>query len=186
MNIDTYIYGTSFYHRFDIRAKLLFTLIYCTCIFFIHSWHGLLFSVLVPLALFLVSLGKRETIRAVRKILPVLILLFLFLPLQDRLSEPVLSIKSVAIVTEDGLYRVFRLASRFTSLSLTLMLLIATERSERIISGLRYYHLPYKVALLFSLVSQTDRREARDPDYAINNCFCCLRCENDSRYGSSP
>ncbi len=152
MNVDSYIYGTGFYHRYDIRAKLLFTLVYCIMVFFVHSWYGLLLSALIPAALYLYSLGVKELLRSIKKILPVVVLLFIFLPLQDRSGHALLSLGSTVLITSEGLYRVSRLASRFMSLSMILMLLIATERSENIIKGLRYYHLPYTVSLLFSLI----------------------------------
>ena len=137
MNTSSYIYGTSFYHRYDVRAKLIFTLLYSVLIFFIHSWYGLLSSAVVPFIIFIFSLGWKETAKAMKRLLPVLILLFIFLPLQDREGTPLLVINDFSVFTAEGLYRVSRLASRFVSLSLILMLLIETERSENIIKGLK-------------------------------------------------
>ena len=152
MNTSSYIHGTSLYHRYDIRGKLVFTLVYSVSVFFIHSWYGLALSALLPLSIYTISLGLKETARAFSRILPVIILLFLFLPLQDRDGAVLLSIKDAVIITREGLYRVCRLSSRFVSLSFILMLLSATERSENIIKGLRFYHLPYTLSLLFSMI----------------------------------
>ena len=152
MNTSSYIYGESFYHKYDIRAKLFFTFLYSILVFFVRSWYGLIAFPLIPFAVFLVSLGGIETWRAIKRILPVIILLFLFLPLQDRGGNPIVGINGFVFVTGEGLYRVCRLASRFIALSLILMLLIETERSENIIRGLRFYRMPYNVALLFSMI----------------------------------
>ena len=152
MNTSSYIYGTSFYHRYDVRAKLIFTLLYSILIFFIHSWYGLLSSAVVPFIIFIFSLGWKETAKAMKRLLPVLILLFIFLPLQDRNGTPLLVINDFSVFTAEGLYRVSRLASRFVSLSLILMLLIETERSENIIKGLRFFRLPYNASILLSII----------------------------------
>ena len=152
MNTESYIHGTSFYHRLDVRPKLLFTLLWSVMIFFIHSWYGLLLSVLIPVIIFIISLHVKETVAAFKRIMPIIVLLFLFLPLQDRGGTVLLSINGFVLITMEGLYRVCRLAARFSSLSFILMLLISTTRSVSIIKGLRYYHLPYTLSLLFSMI----------------------------------
>ena len=152
MNTESYIYGTSFYHRFDVRPKLLFTLLYSVSVFLIHSWYGLSAAILLPSAIFFLSLGGKELWKAFLRLLPVLVLLVIFIPLQDRDGRALLSISGTVIVTREGLGRVCRLAVRFSSLSLILMLMIFTERSENIIRGLRFYHLPYSVSLLLSMI----------------------------------
>lgn len=152
MNINSYIYGTSFYHKYDVRPKLVFTVLFSVIIFFVRSWYGLLIITLIPFLIYLASLGRKETAKAIKRILPVLFLLFIFLPLQDRNGSSILSFNGFCIVTAEGLYRVCRLAARFSSLSFILMLLIATSRSEEIIKGLRYFHLSYDLSLLFSMI----------------------------------
>ena len=152
MNTESYIYGTSFYHRFDVRPKLLFTLLYSVAVFFVHSWYGLSASILLPAAVFFISLGGKELWKAFLRLLPVLVLLVVFLPLQERDGRALFSLSGLVLITREGLERVCRLAVRFSSLSLALMLLMFTERSENIIRGLRFYHLPYSVSLLLSMI----------------------------------
>ena len=152
MQINTYIYGTSLYHRVDIRAKLVFTIFISIALFFISTWYVLLSSAVFFLLLSLYSVGIKESCRGFMRLLPILIFLVLLSPLQNRSGEGALFIKSFKLVTYDGLWTVFRVAMRFISISYAFMLLIETERSERIILALEWFHLPYKVALMFSLV----------------------------------
>ncbi len=152
MNADSYIYGTSFYHRFDVRPKLLFTLLYIIAVFFAESWYGIAGIVLLPLLISLSSVGAAETLRAIRRILPILILLFVFLPLQRRDGTPALVFSGTVIATEEGIYAVIRTAARFTALSMILMLLLMTSRNESIIAGLRFYHLSYNASIILSVM----------------------------------
>ena len=152
MNADSYIYGTSFYHVFDPRPKLLFTLLYAFLSFFVSSWYGMVLFPLVACILFALSLGFGELWKGAKRILPVVILLLVFLPLQDRAGIALLSFRGFVLVTHEGWGRVARLISRFVSISMVLMLFMETVRSVDIIKTLRYYHLPYSVALLFSMI----------------------------------
>ena len=42
MNVSSYVYGTSFYHRFDVRPKLFFSLVFIVEAFIVDSAVGLL------------------------------------------------------------------------------------------------------------------------------------------------
>lgn len=152
MNADSYIHGNSFYHRFDVRPKLLFTLLYIIIAFMISSWYGLLLAAALPVLVLMHAAGAREALFSIRRLLPVVILLYLFMPLQSRDGIPLLSIGSAVIVTEEGFLTAFRISMRFIALSSVLMLLIATTRSGTIIAGLRFYRLPYNASLLLSIL----------------------------------
>ena len=41
MNASSYIHGDSFYHRFDVRPKLISTLLFAAIAFAMRSWVGL-------------------------------------------------------------------------------------------------------------------------------------------------
>ena len=152
MQINTYIYGNSLYHHFDIRAKLIFSILISIALFFIDTWFILLSLALFFILLSLYSVGIKETWKGFLRLLPILIFLVLLSPLQDRSGEGAYFIKGFKLVTYDGLWTVFRVAMRFISISFAFMLLIETERSEKIISALEWFHPSYKVALMFSLV----------------------------------
>lgn len=152
MNIDSYLEGSSFYHRFDVRPKLLLTLLYITAVFFLKGWLAPFVAVLLPLIVMLSCLGLRETWRAVRRLIPLFVLIFLLVPFQIRKGEPLLTAGSLVLVTEEGLYSAYSVVMRVYAISLILTLLLVTERSADIIRGLRACHLPYNAALAVSLV----------------------------------
>ena len=80
MNIDSYVEGSSFYHKFDARPKLAFTLLYIVAVFTLRGWIMPAVSALLPLLVMLVTLGWKEAWRALRRTLPVVILIFLLVP----------------------------------------------------------------------------------------------------------
>lgn len=152
MQINSYIYGTSFFHKYDIRAKIIFTFLISISSFFISLWYWLLFLSLFFILLSLTSIGIKETWRGFERILPILIFLVLLSPLQNRSGIEGIYIGNVKIVSYDGLWTVFSVAMRFISISYAFMLLVETERSEDIIEALLWFHLPYNASLMFSLV----------------------------------
>ena len=152
MNVSSYVYGTSFYHRFDVRPKLFFSLVFIVEAFIVDSAVGLLLLFFLPMALMIASVGIREWWVSFRRLLPLLVMLVLFIPLQARDGMPILSVGGVAIVTEEGLSLVLRIIARLGGISMALMLLLLTERNEEIISGLRAFHLPYSAALASSMI----------------------------------
>lgn len=152
MQINTYIYGTSLYHRMDIRAKLLFTILISISSFFLNSWQALIALDIFFLLLSFYSVGINETLKGFRRLLPILIFLLLFSPLQNRNGSDGIFINGFKLVTFDGLWTIVRVGARFIMISYAFMLLIETERSEMIISALEWFQLPYNVALMLSLI----------------------------------
>ncbi len=152
MQINTYIYGTSLYHKMDIRAKLVFTILISISLFFVNSFYALFPIAFFFVCLSLYSVGLKETLNGFLRLLPVLLFLFLLSPLQSRNSDNAIYIKSFKLVTYDGLRLALRVALRFISVSYAFMLLIETERSERIVIALEWFRLPYNVALTLLLV----------------------------------
>lgn len=151
MQINSYIYGTSLYHRLDIRAKIIFTLLISVAAFFISAWYALLSLAVFFILLSLLSIGIKETWRGFLRLLPILIFLIVLSPLQDRSGIDGIFIKGVKLVTYDGLWTVFRVGMRFIAISYAFMLLVETERSEDMIYALMWFRLPYNAALMFSL-----------------------------------
>lgn len=152
MQINTYIYGTSFYHRFDIRAKLLFTLLMSIAVFFCQRPFVLLAVALSFVLLSIVSVGAKETWLGFKRLALILLFLFLFAPLQKRASIEGIYIGSFKLVTFESLLMSYMVAMRFISISYAFMLLIETEKSERIIDAFEWYKLPVNVSLMLSLV----------------------------------
>lgn len=152
MQINMYIYGTSFYHKLDIRAKLLFTLASSFASFFVTSWYGLLLIGFGFVVLSLLSVGVKETWLGFKRLAPILFFLFLLSPLQSRAGEGLLYIGTFKLLTKEGLWTAYKVSMRFIAISYAFMLLIETEQSEKIIQALEWYKLPYNVALMLSLV----------------------------------
>ena len=137
MNVSSYVYGTSFYHRFDVRPKLFFSLVFIVEAFIVDSAVGLLLLFFLPMALMIASVGIREWWVSFRRLLPLLVMLVLFIPLQARDGMPILSVGGVTVVTEEGLSLVLRIISRLGGISMALMLLLLTEREIRDSMSLR-------------------------------------------------
>ena len=154
MNADSYIHGNSFYHRFDVRPKIIFTLLFSAVIFLMSSWTGFAIAFFLPMAIMLLSVGIKETCRCYLRLLPLFLILILFIPLQERSGYPIWTMNGIPVMTEEGLWTTFRIIARLGGISGVLMLLLLTERNEDIIKGLRAFHLPYFIPYLGYLFSE--------------------------------
>ncbi len=152
MSINNYIYGDSFYYRFDIRAKLLFTVLMSIALFTSNSSLISLSAMLAIIVLSIISVKGKETIKGFKRLLPIIIFLFLFSPLYERAGNPLIIIKAFVLITEEGLDHAILASSKFIAISYLFFLLMETERSENIVKGLRFYRLSYNAALTISLV----------------------------------
>lgn len=151
MNTNTYINGSSYYHKADCREKFIFTLLLCISIFF--SWSLKALFVYVALALFisLTSVKVKETINSIKLIMPVIIFMIILLPLQSLKGTPLLSIGNFTLVSDKGLDNLLSVASRFTFVSLITALLLQTSTNTELLLTLRFFRLPYNAALVISL-----------------------------------
>ena len=152
MNVSSYICGTSLYHRMDVRPKLFLTLLFSVCSFLADSPAGLAAVFLFPLLAMVFSLGLRETWHCFSRLLPLIIMLVLFIPLQARNGVPAISAGSFVVATEEGIHIVVKIVSRLTGISMMLMLLLMTERNETIIAGLRAFRMPYHASVTASMI----------------------------------
>ena len=152
LDIDSYIYGESFYHRLDARPKIVFTMLMVVFPFFADAMLSMAVYAAIPLMISLLSLGARETWANVRRILPVFILMFLFVPFQSREAEALVTVAGFRLVTGKGLYEVYMIAMRFASIALVLECLLETSRNADIIKALRAFHMPYKASLALSMM----------------------------------
>ena len=151
MQMNTYIYGNSFYYHFDVRAKLFFSVFMSVIIFFIKGWAVSLSVAIIALILSIYTVGLKETFRGFKRILPIIIFLFIFSPLSEREWRPLIEIGSFMLLSAEALLHAVQSASRFISISYIFFLLMETERSENIVKGLRFYHLSYNAAITISL-----------------------------------
>ena len=79
MNISSYIYGTSFYHKLDVRPKLFFTLLFSVISFVLSSHISIAVIFILPLIIMMLSVGKRETWRCYSRLLPLFAIMILFM-----------------------------------------------------------------------------------------------------------
>ena len=151
MQINTYIAGSSLYHRFDVRAKIIFTILMCILVFFdmplaIHYTLTLLITLLS-----LASVKLKVTLHNIKLMLPVTIFMVIFMPLQERSGDPLLTLNNITIITKEGFYIVQVLISRFYFISMLCTLLLESSTSRDILLALKSFHLPSSACMVLSL-----------------------------------
>ncbi len=151
MQMNAYIYGDSFYYHFDVRAKLLFSVFMSVAVFLIRSWILSLSIAILSVLLSVSTVKGKETAKGFRRLIPIIVFLFIFSPLSYRDGTPLIEIGSFMLLSVEAFLHALQSASRFISISYLFFLLMETERSENIVKGLRYYHLSYNAAITISL-----------------------------------
>lgn len=150
MNINTYIRGNSLYHRFDSRAKLVFTILMCVVIFFVSNPFYLISLAIFSLVLSFFTVGK-SAFKNLFLIFPVLIFMIIFLPFQSMKGDALLQLKGIVLVSDTALNNFSTVASRFVFISLLTSLLLQSSDSKSLLSSLRFFRIPYNICLTISL-----------------------------------
>ena len=151
MKNSSYIALSTPYYSFDPRGKIIFTLLMCILPFLPLTWYAQSALTLFVLVLSLTQIGVKNTMRNIKVILPIMVLMTLLMPLQGRGGEVLWSIGGKAIITMGSLLSWEKIINRFLLLSLMCSLLIETTKSSDILLSLRFFRLPYSVALVLSL-----------------------------------
>lgn len=151
MKTNSYIALSSPYYSFDPRAKIIFTLLCCILPFLPLSWMAQCALTLTSLLLSITQIGWKNTMKNIKVILPILLLMTILMPLQGRGGDVILRIKNVDILTTGAVFSWQRILNRFLLLSLMCSLLVETTKTSDILLSLRSFRLPYSVALVFSL-----------------------------------
>jgi energy-coupling factor transport system permease protein len=143
--------GASALHHFDARAKTLLLLAFLV-LFFLPIRVGQLGAYLVVLVLLSgVFLGIPNTMRPLRLILPILILVLLLTPPFYREGRALLTIRGITVLSASGLLLALRLIVRFSGITIVFYLFIGTTDPDELILALRWFRLPYAVSLVLSL-----------------------------------
>lgn len=154
MRSDSYVRKDGIYHEFDVRAKLVFTIAMSVTVFFIvHLW----FLYLLAAFIFLFSAienGWRKSTGSMLLILPMIIIMFIFMPLGYRDGTAMLVAGSFTVFTKEALESFLLIAGRFISISLLFSLLVQTSRSEEILLALEWFRLPSSAAMVLSIASR--------------------------------
>ena len=103
MRSDSYVRKDGIYHRFDVRSKLVFTIAMTAAVFFIaHLW----FLYLLAVSLFLFSVienGWKKSTGSILLILPMIFIMFIFMPLGYRNGTALLMAGSFTVLTKEAL-----------------------------------------------------------------------------------
>ncbi len=141
----------SLIHRFDPRAKIVLVLLYLVIFFLpLRILHLCPYLVLIAL-LTVLSLGPAATLRPLRLIFPILLLVLFLTPPFIRQGPALLSIRGFTLVTRAGLLEAGRLIVRFTGISLLFYLFLGTTAPDSLVLALRWFGLPFGVAMVLSV-----------------------------------
>jgi energy-coupling factor transport system permease protein len=143
--------GASALHHYDPRTKAALLLAFLVLFFLpIPVWHlgAYLAVVLVVSGIFI---GLPNTLRPIRLILPILILVLLLTPPFHRQGAALLAIRGFTVLSVSGLLLALRLIVRFSGITLAFYLFIGTTDPDELILAFRWFRLPYSVSLVLSL-----------------------------------
>ncbi len=151
MRMGTYIYGESFYHRVDARAKIIFTLLFTIALVSSTSLPSSFVMMGMTLIISLAALKARETLVNLRRIALLMFFIIISTPLQQRSGTPLVSMGSFMLISREGMASSLQILSKFIGVSFIFSLLLETERIEDIVRALRCFRIPYSASLTISM-----------------------------------
>lgn len=186
-----YYPGDSFLHKMDARVKMVLSLVYLICIFFIQSFFG--FGVIFFLLAIIVAVSKVPVRSVLKSIKPILILLIFttLLNLFFNLEGETLVQWWIFRITTGGLIfsakmilRLVLLVMGMSMLTLTTTPVDLTAAIESLLKPLNVVHFPVHelafimsiaLRLIPSIMEETDRiiraQKARGADFESGNIF---------------
>lgn len=186
-----YYPGGSFLHKMDARVKMVLSLVYLICIFFIQSFFG--FGVIFMLLALIVAVSKVPVRSVLKSIKPILILLVFttLLNLFFNLEGETLVQWWIFRITTGGLIfsakmilRLVLLVMGMSMLTLTTTPVDLTAAIESLLKPLNVVHFPVHelafimsiaLRLIPSIMEETDRiiraQKARGADFESGNIF---------------
>ena len=186
-----YYPGDSFLHKMDARVKMVLSLVYLICIFFIQSFFG--FGVIFALLALIVAVSKVPVRSVLKSIKPILILLIFttLLNLFFNLEGETLVQWWIFRITTGGLIfsakmilRLVLLVMGMSMLTLTTTPVDLTAAIESLLKPLNVVHFPVHelafimsiaLRLIPSIMEETDRiiraQKARGADFESGNIF---------------
>lgn len=186
-----YYPGDSFLHKMDARVKMVLSLVYLICIFFIQSFFG--FGVIFVLLALIVAVSRVPVRSVLKSIKPILILLIFttLLNLFFNLEGETLVQWWIFRITTGGLIfsakmilRLVLLVMGMSMLTLTTTPVDLTAAIESLLKPLNVVHFPVHelafimsiaLRLIPSIMEETDRiiraQKARGADFESGNIF---------------
>lgn len=152
MTVSLYTPGRGYLYRMDPRAKL-FGGMTTTAAFFLTLPSSVLWAgTFCLLAAALGAMGGRAVWRLVRPLIFILATVAVFTPAYGRAGTPLLMVGGTLLFTQEGVEHSLILCARFAAITLTWGLLLRTTRMQDIVLALRSWKVPYRVALVITLV----------------------------------
>ena len=186
-----YYPGNSFLHKMDARVKMVLSLVYLICIFFIQSFFG--FGIIFVLLALIVAVSRVPVRSVLKSIKPILILLIFttLLNLFFNLEGETLVQWWIFRITTGGLIfsakmilRLVLLVMGMSMLTLTTTPVDLTAAIESLLKPLNVVHFPVHelafimsiaLRLIPSIMEETDRiiraQKARGADFESGNIF---------------
>jgi energy-coupling factor transport system permease protein len=147
----SYVEKSSFLHSADARIKLFF-LVFLTIIFFLplplEKYTAAIAALLITGTL---SINLKQTLKPLKAILPLVIMILLLTPPFHTTGTPYIVLWGYPIVTSGGLYQAAYLIDRFIGITLIFAIFLMTTKAEDFTLSLRFFRLPYRLALMISL-----------------------------------
>lgn len=151
MKSNSYIPSDGLYYRFDVRAKIIFSLLMIVAVFFVPSVLELYVLFLLVLFLSFTQVGIRQSVHSLRLIAGMLAIMIVFMPLGSRDGQPLLTAGDFMIVSCEAFENFLVIAGRFLFISLLCSLLMQTSRADDVMLALSWFRLPPSGVLVLSL-----------------------------------
>jgi energy-coupling factor transport system permease protein len=97
-------------------------------------------------------LGIKKTAKPLKAILPLVVLIMLLTTLFYKEGESYFTLFNFPVLTRGGIYQAGLLIGRFTGITLLFAIFLMTTRMENFTLALRFFGLPYKVAVVITLM----------------------------------
>ena len=116
MKSSSYVVGNGIYHRFDARAKGVFTVLMIVVFFLMPDLASLYALVAAVLVLAALEIGPAKMCADIAMIAPMIAVMFIFMPLGSRNGDPLVCIASFTLVTRQALDGFLTVTGRFVGI----------------------------------------------------------------------
>ena len=166
MKSSSYVAGNGIYHRFDARAKGVFTVLMIVVFFLMPDLASLYALVAAVLVLAVLEIGPAKTCADIAMIAPMIAVMFIFMPLGSRDGDPLVSLASFTLVTRQALDGFLTVTGRFVGISMVCSLMMQTTRGYEVMAALSWFRLPESASVVISLAMRLrlDIPHAREHD----------------------
>lgn len=151
MKSSSYVAGNGIYHRFDARAKGVFTVLMIVVFFLMPDLASLYALVAAVLVLAALEIGPAKTCADIVMIAPMIAVMFIFMPLGSRDGDPLVSLASFTLVTRQALDGFLTVTGRFVGISMVCSLMMQTTRGYEVMAALSWFRLPESASVVISL-----------------------------------